>query len=1191
MSLISRIKNLFNANSLPPQKPKMPQDKVEANQPAIQPDAPKQEIPVASTGNGKQVADWKIGDNILDTFTVLDIKTGGMGRVYIAKHQHRKQKVAIKSPNENMLSEKTLFARVVREAQQWIDLGLHPHIAYCYYVRQINDIPHIFIEYVDGGNLRDWIRAERFKELKVGMDVAIQFCHGMEYAQQFGMVHRDIKPENILMTANGTLKITDFGLARMTGGAEELGENAGIGISQQQEQLTMVGQKGVGTFAYMAPEQYLDLRSVDTRADIYSFGVCLYEMFCGCRPFQYESREVPPSILAKYQGHKPVDPRVGRSDIPENLTALLQRCCALDKGDRYQSFFELCQDLEAIYCDLFQSDSPHAEIKLTNLKADGLNNRGASYWDLAREDDARLCWEEALKADPQHLAATFNLGYMQWHKAEMGAGEFLARLKNLESAQGTEKDYWRCLAWTLYEQGYVDEIEDLQKSPNAITDEDFLRALEDEDRPIGREIGRFEGHTGWVSSVNLSPNGRCLLSGSADGTVRLWELKSGREILRFAGHTSQVRSACFSLDGRYVLTGSWDNTARLWDANNGQEVWCYETHSCRIDNAAFSPDGNVVMIDTDTTVLLDVQTGSEWRQFEGHNGRFSPDGCHVLTRSSGAETAWLWEAATGNKIREFPGQTDRVSSDLFSPNGKYVLTGSLDFIARLWEIESGLAVRKFDGYGGLFSPDGRYVLTRSSASKTSHLWDTESGRETCKFKMRSKQFSTDGTSLLACDVGNHFFLLNAETGRELRRFDGHTESITCSIFSRDGRYLLTGSNDYSIRLWELRYKSNRMNQAIFPLIDKLQDSICLEQNQSKVDKILHGSEEAAALGNWKSANQLAKEAREVNGYERDNRLLNLLVLSGNEGKALRKGLRDVWQILKFDENLRGASCACSSFDDKYVLTGGWEIVRLFEMRNGQELNRFKILEEVVYSVGISSDNQFVLIGSEKGARLWDTKNLNGIRWFLNLEEMVFSVCISNDGRFALIGSSDNIIRLIDMGKGNEVRQYLGHTGWIVSVCFSPCGKYILSGSNDNSIRLWDTESGIEIRRFEGHPEVACFSPDGKMVLASGYENNAQLWEIENGKKIREFVGHLESLSSACFSPDGRFILTGSRDNTVRLWDIESGLQIWRQLEHSNDIFFASFSKDGRCFLTTSEDCVRIWELDWEWEFPDEIIST
>ena len=1191
MSLFSRIKNLFDGNSLPFQKPEISQDKVEANQPVIKLDELKQENPIAAIGNAKQVIAWEIGDNILDTFTVLDIKSGGMGRVYIAENRNRKQIVAIKAPNEKMLSDKTLFARVVREAQQWIDLGLHPNIAYCYYVRQINEIPHIFIEYIDGGNLRDWIRAERCQELKLGLDVAIQFCHGMEYAQQYGMVHRDIKPENVLMTQNGTLKITDFGLARMTGGVDEDAANAGIGSSKQQEQLTMVGQKGVGTAAYMAPEQYLDLRSVDTRADIYSFGVCLYEMFCGCRPFEYESREVPPSILAKYQGHKPADPRTRRPDIPEKLAALLERCCDLEKNSRCHSFSELRQDLVAIYSDLFQSDPPHAEIKLTNLKADGLNNRGASYWDLGREEDARLCWEEALKADPQHLAATFNLGYMQWHKAELGAGDFLARLRNLESAQGTEKDYWRCLAWTLYEQGYVDEIEELQKSPNAIKDEEFLRAIEDEDRPIGREIRRFEGHTGWVSSVNLSPNGRCLLSGSADGTVRLWELKSGREILRFAGHTSQVRSACFSLDGRYVLTGSWDNTARLWDANNGQEVWRYETHSCRIENAAFSPDGNVVMIDTDTTVLLDVQTGSEWRQFEGQNGRFSPDGCHVLTRSSGAETAWLWEVATGNKIRGFPGQTDSVSSDLFSPNGKYVLTGSLDFIARLWEIESGLAVRKFDGYGGLFSPDGRYVLTRSSASQTSHLWDTESGRETCKFKMRSKQFSTDGTSLLACDVGNHFFLLNAETGRELRRFEGHTESITCSIFSRDGRYLLTGSNDYSIRLWELRYKSNRMNQAIFPLIDKLQDSICLEQNQSKVDKILHGSEEAAALGNWKSANQLAKEAREVNGYERDNRLLNLLVLSGNEGKALRKGLRDVWQILKFDEILRGVSCACSSFDDKYVLTGGWEIVRLFEMRNGQELNRFKILEEVVYSVGISSDNQFVLIGSEKGARLWDTKNLNGIRWFLNLEEMVFSVCISHDGRFALIGSSDNIIRLIDMAKGNEVRQYLGHTGWIVSVCFSPCGKYILSGSNDNSIRLWDTESGIEIRSFEGHPKVACFSPDGKMVLASGYENNAQLWEIENGKKIREFVGHLESLSSACFSPDGRFILTGSRDNTVRLWDIESGLQIWRQLEHSNDIFFASFSKDGRCFLTTSEDCVRIWELDWEWEFPDEIIST
>jgi serine/threonine protein kinase len=163
----------------------------------------------------KKIPVWKPGDVILDHYEIEDVITsGGMGRIYIANHRNWKVKVAIKSPTEEMLKGKDLFSRVEKEAEAWTELGLHPNIAYCYFVRKIEDVPHIFVEYVDGGNLRQWIEDGRCADLKTGLDLAIQFCHGMAYAHSKGMIHRDIKPENILMTQDVTLKITGFGIAK-----------------------------------------------------------------------------------------------------------------------------------------------------------------------------------------------------------------------------------------------------------------------------------------------------------------------------------------------------------------------------------------------------------------------------------------------------------------------------------------------------------------------------------------------------------------------------------------------------------------------------------------------------------------------------------------------------------------------------------------------------------------------------------------------------------------------------------------------------------------------------------------------------------------------------------------------------------------------------------------------------------------
>ena len=120
------------------------------------------------------------------------------------------------------------------------------------------------------------------------------------------------------------------------------------------------------------------------------------------------------------------------------------------------------------------------------MKADSLNNRATSYLDFGKEDEATKCWEEALKEDPQHLEATFNLGYLRRQKGEIGDDVYVKQMRALEGSKGTNPDYWQCLGWIHYERGDVEAVEAIQQSEHRVEDQKFKKALEDEDRPVGK---------------------------------------------------------------------------------------------------------------------------------------------------------------------------------------------------------------------------------------------------------------------------------------------------------------------------------------------------------------------------------------------------------------------------------------------------------------------------------------------------------------------------------------------------------------------------------------------------------------------------------------------------------------------------------------------------------------------------------
>jgi tetratricopeptide (TPR) repeat protein len=333
---------------------------------------------------------FRVGEKLLRNFKVTDIKRGGLGIVYILYNLESKKLYAFKSFQERYFKDRRVVEDFYREAETWAKLRKHRNIVEAFGVIQIEGQPYILLEYVDGGNLRQKIARQRldFAEL---LSYAIQFCEGMinaKYIELDGkekdIVHRDIKPENIMLTKEGTLKITDFGLVKALGAPS--------------------GERPAGTPEYMSPEQF-DTMDVDQRSDIYSFGVVLYEMFTGRLPFWTGEEERRWVFCEKH--HKETQPRPLRQIIPEipaTLEETVLKCLEKKINDRYQSFKELREELvnnEKIHFQKIPETFKENAQNSTHAQAERVCDIGASLRRLGKEEEAIRYFDKALEIDPR----------------------------------------------------------------------------------------------------------------------------------------------------------------------------------------------------------------------------------------------------------------------------------------------------------------------------------------------------------------------------------------------------------------------------------------------------------------------------------------------------------------------------------------------------------------------------------------------------------------------------------------------------------------------------------------------------------------------------------------------------------------------------------------------------------------------
>lgn len=579
------------------------------------------------------------------------------------------------------------------------------------------------------------------------------------------------------------------------------------------------------------------------------------------------------------------------------------------------------------------------------------------------------------------------------------------------------------------------------------------------------------GHSGRVTAVAVTPDGKRAVSASGDRTLKVWDLASGEEVLTLAGHSDRVTAVAVTPDGKLAVSAALDMTVKVWDLATGEERLTVSGRSTLATALAVTPDGKRVL------------------------------------SAAGGHTINVWDLMTGKQHLTLAGHAYPVAAVAVTPDGRFAVSGSLDKTVKVWDLATGEAKLTVSGRSTLatavtVTPDGQSFVS-PAADHTLLVRDLMTGESRLTLTGHSDVVTSvvivpDGKHAISGSWDNTLKVWNLTTGEAELTLSGHSDLVSAVAVTPDGKRAVSGSGDYTLRVWNLSSREENITRAghadrVTAVALTSDGKHCVSASADRTLKLwdVLSGEPTRSFG--AHAERITAVALTPDGQT---------AVSGSWDHRLK-----VWDLATGEERLTFAghsdrvTAVAVTPDGKRAVSGSFDrTLKVWDLTTGEEKLTLEGHSGRVTAVAVTPDGRLAVSASgDKTLKVWDLTTGNQKLTFVDRSAVLTAVAVTAHRKRVVSASRDHTLKVWDAATGEMVFRLEGHSGPIGDVAATPDCRLAVSVSWDRSVKVWDLAAGTLITGFcaDGDLSACAVTSDGASIVVGAASGRLIFLRLEN----------------------------------------------------------------------------------------------